>query len=177
MPSGPQSIATGSMTSGSATINSTARFGFVRIVASDWQLSPLIKARSAQFFSVTLGVDNALTGQATQTPDLAGNPYPSGQNVNNWISRSAFATPAPGSYGDLGVFNMKGPGLFQFDVALSRTFAVRERQQVQVRAEAFNILNHANFNTPVSTLNSGAFGQIQSALDPRIMQFALKYVF
>ena len=136
-----------------------------------------MKARSAQFFTVSLGVDNALTGQATQTPDLVGNPYPSGQNVNNWISRSAFATPAPGSYGNLGVFNIKGPGLFQFDMALTRTFAVRERQQVQVRAEAFNILNHANFNTPVSTLNSGAFGQIQSALDPRIMQFALKYVF
>src|SRR5262249_31561046 len=118
-----------------------------------------------------------LTGQATQTPNQVGDIYPAKQTVAAWINRSAFGTPTIGSYGNLGVFNIKGPGVFQFDVALSRTFTVREGQELQLRAEAFNILNHANFSTPIATLNSGAFGQIQSAADPRILQFALKYVF
>jgi len=46
-----------------------------------------------------------------------------------------------------------------------------------LRAEAFNIINHSNFGNPVSSLNSGSFGKIQTTGDPRIMQFALKYVF
>ena len=72
---------------------------------------------------------------------------------------------------------MKGPNVFQFDLALSRTFPIAEAKTLQLRAEAFNVLNHANFNNPVSTLNSGTFGQIQKAGDPRIMQFAFKVVF
>ena len=150
----------------------------LRLVASDWQISPIIRARSSQFFSVTLGVDNALTGQATQTPhQVSADLYPLEQTPENWINRAAFATPALGTYGSLGLFNMKGPKVFQFDMALSRTFSIREGQELQLRGEAFNILNHVNFANPVSTLNSGVFGQIQSAADPRIMQFALKYLF
>jgi hypothetical protein len=151
--------------------------GFARAVASNWQLSPIVKVKSATFFTVTSGVDRALSATPNQTPDQIGNPYPANQSVRNWITASAFSLPVLGSYGTLGHNNLKGPGSFQIDAALSRTFQIREKQTVQLRAEAFNILNHANFNPPVATLNSGSFGQIQSALDPRILQFALKYVF
>jgi len=63
------------------------------------------------------------------------------------------------------------------DVALSRTFAVQDKKTLQIRAESFNLVNHVNFNTPVATLNSGNFGQITSAGDPRIIQLAAKFVF
>ncbi len=71
-------------------------------------------------------------------------------------------------------------------MALTRMFRIREKQTLQFRAEAFNLPNHLNPAVPVSTTNSGAFGRIQadisgtsglSAGDPRIIQFALKYVF
>src|SRR5213076_1491719 len=114
-------------------------------IAGNWQLSPIVQRRSSQLFSVTQGVDTALSGTPTQTPDLVGNPYPSAQTVNRWIDRVAFQTPTPGKYGNLGLFNMKGPGVFQFDLALSRTFGIDESRTLQIRAEAFNILNHANF--------------------------------
>ena len=48
---------------------------------------------------------------------------------------------------------------------------------MQFRWEVFNVVNHVNFNAPVSSLNSGTFGQILTAGDPRIMQFALKFTF
>jgi hypothetical protein len=72
-------------------------------------------------------------------------------------------------------------------MALSRTFAIRERQTLQFRAEAFNLPNRANLSVPTSTTNSGgAFGAIRSDIsgtqgltagDPRIIQMALKFVF
>ena len=71
----------------------------------------------------------------------------------------------------------EGPTVTQFDASLSRSFQITERQRVEVRAEAFNVLNNFRKGTLVTSLNSATFGQITSALDPRIMQFALKYVF
>ena len=70
---------------------------------------------------------------------------------------------------------MRGPGYYVINVALSRRFAVHEKHVIELRAEAFNILNHAHFDNPNTTLSSALFGQITTAEDPRIMQFAIKY--
>jgi hypothetical protein len=151
--------------------------GILQKIASNWQLSPIIQVRSAQFFTVTTGTDNALTGTGSQVPNLVGNPYPSDKTIDRWIDRAAFQIPAAGTYGNLGQNTMKGPGVFKFDFALSREFAIQEGKTLQLRGEAFNVLNHANFDVPVSALNSQTFGRIQSADDPRILQFALKLIF
>ena len=73
------------------------------------------------------------------------------------------------------------------DVSLSRRFAVKEKQYFEIRAEAFNIQNRVNFLSPAavslaggpsgSALNSSNFGKLLSDISPRVMQFALKYVF
>ena len=146
-------------------------------VLSGWQVSSIMRVRSGGFFSVTTGLDNALTGVGSQRPNLVGDPYPATQNVDQWIVLSAFAQPATGTYGNLGANNLRGPGRFQFDMGLTRTFQVRENHSLQFRGEAFNVLNNVNLNNPVSSLNSGAFGKIQGAGDPRIVQLALKYTF
>jgi hypothetical protein len=86
----------------------------------------------------------------------------------------------------LGLFNIKGPEVFQFDMALIRIFQVSEKKSIQLRAEAFNLPNTLNPAVPGATTNSGNFGQILgdisgtsglSAGDPRIIQVAVKYVF
>jgi len=75
------------------------------------------------------------------------------------------------------------PLFWQFDMAVARTFHVRESQSVEFRVEAFNVLNSFRPGTQgggavVDTnLTSAQFGRILTALDPRIMQFALKYLF
>ena len=160
------------------------------LIASNWQLSPIIKLRSGSYFTVNLGVDRALTGEggANQRPHLKPgvNPYMPNKSVDGWLNPDAFETPALGTLGSLGRNTLQGPGQVQLDVALSRTFTVREGQTVQLRAEAFNLPNHLNPSNPVSALNNGSFGKIQSdisgtsGLSPgnqRILQFALKYVF
>ena len=170
----------------------------LRILGSNWQVAPILSIRSAQFFTVYAGTDRALTTVQNQTPDLVNpNPYPSSQTANNWINRSAFLAAAPGTYGNLGYNNMKGPGTFQLNLALSRNFAIGERQTIQLRAEAFNLPNHLNLFTPGAAPNAGQrggnvsltapnFGQITNDIsgnsgltggDYRVIQFALKFVF
>ena len=95
-----------------------------------------------------------------------------------WLNPTAFAQPALGTLGNMGVLNVAGPAFWQFDTALSRLFPVTERQKLEVRTEAFNLLNGVRFNNPPVMLSSpNTFGRILSAQDPRIMQFALKWIF
>jgi hypothetical protein len=150
---------------------------WLQTFAGNWQYSAIVTAQSGNHFNVTTGVDNALSGQSNERPNLVGNPVPSVQTVNQWLVASAFASPAPGSYGNLGINSFVGPGGLQFDTALSRIFAIREKQKIELRGEAFNILNRANFMNPTATLSSGNFGKILTANDPRILQIALKLMF
>ena len=160
----------------------------LRLIASNWQISPILKLRTGQFLTVTTGVDNALNGAAKQRPNqVLANPYLPNKSVDGWLNPAAFAAPAPGSYGNLAPLNILGPGVIQLDLALSRMFPLGEGKSLQLRAESFNLPNHLNPGAPVVALNSsGSFGQIQSDIsgtsglsdgDPRIMQFALKFIF
>jgi hypothetical protein len=99
--------------------------------------------------------------------------------VANYLNSSAFALPDLGTLGNSGSGAIRGPGTWQFDTALSRVFQIRESKRIEFRAEAFNILNgmRMDYTKLDLTLNSNTFGRVQGALDPRIMQFALKYFF
>jgi hypothetical protein len=93
------------------------------------------------------------------------------------LNRAAFDIPALGTYGNFRRNSVVGPATWSFDAALSKSFAIRESQRVELRIEAFNVLNGFRPGNPNANLTSAQFGQIRTALDPRIMQFALKYVF
>jgi len=73
-----------------------------------------------------------------------------------------------------------GPGIYNFDMALLKDTKITESMQVQFRAEAFNVFNHAQFMNPsgqVDNSGQGGFGFVTGARDPRIMQIALKFLF
>jgi hypothetical protein len=158
---------------------------WLRALASDWRLSEIIRIQSGSFITVTSGVDTALNGINGQRANfLGGNPFAnatctaSAQFCVPWLSPAPFASPTLGTFGNLGSANIQGPGSFQFDLSLVRSFAVREKQKVEIRAEAFNLLNHYRPGTPAAgTNNLASFGQITAGGDPRIMQFAFKYIF
>jgi hypothetical protein len=103
-------------------------------------------------------------------------PYGTG-DPNAFLNRAAFTSPTTGTYSTLAPFTILNRSNLQNDFALTRTFKIAATQSVQFRWEVFNLLNHVNFNAPVTSLNSASFGQIQSAGDPRIMQFALKFTY
>jgi hypothetical protein len=149
----------------------------LRTAASGWRFSPIFKIISGQYLSITTTQDRALNGMASQRVNqILGDPY-GDKSVSNYFNPKAFELPALGTFGNMGAYSVLGPGTWQFDAAVSRTFQVREAQKLEFRAEAFNVTNSFHMNNPVTNLNSGNFGQVTSAKDPRIMQFALKYVF
>jgi len=177
----------------------------MQMLASNWTVSGIYCASSGAPLNVVTGTDVALSGTNLQRPNqMSPNPYKdrSGRPLTQWVDPAAFAMPALGTYGNVGWNSLVGPGTWSFDMALSRTFNVREAQRIEIRVEAFNVTNSFRpgcvqgatgcspagiSGTPSvgggitignsTALNSNTFGQIRTALDSRILQFALKYVF
>ena len=70
-----------------------------------------------------------------------------------------------------------GPGLNNFTLSLAKSTKITESKELQLRFEAFNLFNHAQFFNPAGDITSDDFGKVLSARDPRIMQFGVKFLF
>jgi hypothetical protein len=157
----------------------TPRFGnnIVRKLGTGWRLSGIYRQHSGSPINVTSGVDIALNGVQNQRPQqMLANTY-GNKSLSNFLNPGAFTLPAPGSLGNMGRNTLFGPGMWGLDTALSRVFNVHEAQTVEARVEAFNLTNSLHALNPTTVLNNGTFGQINTAADPRILQFSLKYIF
>jgi hypothetical protein len=151
-------------------------------LASGWQAAGIFRASTGDFMTIATGLDRALNGQAgAQRPNqILANPYGDRSSISHYLNPAAFAQPDPGTFGNMRPFNIEGPGYWQIDMALARTFQVREAQKVELRAEAFNLTNRFIPKDPIAgslSLNSNTFGQITTSGDARILQFALRYMF
>jgi hypothetical protein len=173
------------------------------ILAGHWRLSVSAVVQSGTVInSPTTVLDwsnngNGPTGGLDQRPDLVGAPYCPSKGRTCWLNQASFEPPAPYIYGNLRANVLFGPGSINVNTALSRLFQIREHQQLEFRWEVFNLPNHANLYAPNTSGAVGpglqfifpTFGQptpasiaglgalAQTTNDPRIMQFALKYVF
>jgi hypothetical protein len=90
-----------------------------------------------------------------------------------------FFNNAPGQTGNLPRTIINGPRFLNVNAALLKNIKFSESMRLQLRAEAFNLLNNTNFfnNTQVASINSTTFGQITSAGSPRIIQFGARFEF
>jgi hypothetical protein len=160
----------------------------VRHLFDEWQMNVIAAHNSGTPFTVTDSANVALqansppiSGFAASRPNLVGDPNAGPRTVEAWLDRSAFQRLDPqtqaGQFGNAGRNIARGPDYTNVDVSLVRTVRLPGRASLQVRAEAFNVLNHANFGLPVADLNSSSFGRILSAGPPRLLQFALKLGF
>jgi hypothetical protein len=157
---------------------------------SDWQVSGIYHHMSAYWISAYLSTDIALNGDSgNERPvQVLADPLCPDPTPSCWINPKAFTSPAPGTLSSLGRNNIPGPSFFQFDTALSRQFRVHERYRFEIRGEAFNVTNSFRAGISLPSLLAGAsgvnttfgtptFGQVTSALDPRILQMAAKFIF
>ncbi len=162
----------------------------LRMVGTGWRLSGIYRRVSGGYMTITTGLDRKLNGDAgPQRPvQVLADPYGDRDSITRYLNPNAFVQPQLGTLGNMRRNNIEGPGTWQFDVALSRTFQFRERQRIEFRAEAFNVTNSfipgcegacpTGVTGGVTTnLNQNTFGQITTSRAARIMQFALKYVF
>ncbi len=150
----------------------------LQLIAGNWKLSQIVQIQSGSYFSVTTATDqalNSLTGERASF--VGGSPYPAQQTYATWLNSAAFAQPALGTFG-MSPNNLLGPGLFNINASLVREVRIKERHLIQFRAEAFNLLNHAEPTNPNASISTAStFGKITVFGNPRIMQFALKYMF
>ncbi|PYR32763.1 MAG: hypothetical protein DMF92_00985 [Acidobacteria bacterium] len=185
------------LTAGAETPQFTGRA--VRAVASGWRLFGSFRAISGPFLNVTPGSDRALNGQVAMASTQRVNQISDDVYADNsidpitggrrFLRPSAFAQPALGSLGTMQRNSIEGIGSRNVDISLTRAFHLAGSHIVEFRAEAFNALNwfqwlqpgQAQASGPLAVpnlaLSSATFGQILAAGDPRILQFALKYVF
>ncbi len=120
---------------------------------------------------VTVPVINVIGGgnsRDVRFPDVVAGVNPFLTNVTDkryFLNPAAFATPAAGSYGNLGRGALHGPGLSQLDVTLHKRFRLTERINTEFRAEVYNLFNRANFANPVVRLNN-VLGTSGNTLQP-----------
>ena len=161
----------------------------VRLAVNDWTVSTVAVAQSGT--PITVGDVNA----GSIYGNLAGfsraectgiNPATKGslfKRIDGYLNPAAFTSaPAIGDgtdFGNCGVGILRAPGQRNLDLALERSFPVREWGTLRFRTEFFNLTNTANFAPPINNLIAGsAFGLITSTTtNPRIIQFGLKYAF
>ncbi len=123
-------------------------------VTGGWTINSIVTLQAGFPFTPQLSYNPSNNGDTRNPVRPFVNPAFTGKviegSVNQWFNPAAFLAPAASSgfYGNLGRDTLIGPGLGTWDVSLLKNTPIGERAHVQFRAEVFNVLNRANFNTP-----------------------------
>jgi hypothetical protein len=181
--------------------------GIANTIAGNWQLTTTALARTGFPVNVLLpSSDTAPTGNSgtlrpDRVPGVSLTP-PGGRTIAHWINPAAFALPAPGAFGNAPRDLFDGPGTWQVDTGVAKTFPITERARVEFRSEFFNVFNHPQLGPPNLTCTvtataptgcASGFGTITTAINlntaivnpitpvgsgtPREIQFALRFEF
>jgi hypothetical protein len=157
-------------------------------LASGWSLNAIATIHSGFPFTPELSFNPSNNGNAQNPIRPSLNPAFQGKMIlrspNGWFDPNAFIVPPNGTLGNLGRNTLDGPGLSEVDLSLFKDTKLWEKLDLQFRAEAFNLFNTANFNTPnlitftsASARPSTTAGVITStATTSRQIQLALKVI-
>jgi hypothetical protein len=147
-------------------------------VLGEWQINGITTMRSGFPLGFTMSSNQSGTALSNR-PNMTCAGTLSAQDVNKWFDASCFSAPATGALGTAPrTPDLHGPQQVNFDASLYKTIGVTEHTNLQFRTEFFNVLNHAQFATPNTTVGNPNFGRILSTVkSPRQVQFALKYIF
>ncbi len=153
--------------------------GALGAIASGWTIGSLVTLQSGVPVAITQTNANAFAGFGTQRPNLVGNPeLPADQRTPaHWFNTGAFAVAPVFTLGSASRNPVRGPSYRNVDLSLLRRIGVGSGRTIEVRAEIFNLLNTANLGAPAAVAGNAGFGTIITALDPRVVQLAVKFGF
>ena len=175
--------------------------GIAGAIAGNWQLTTTALARTGFPVNVLLPSSyiSPYGNSGTLRPNLvSGVPLtpPGGRTIAHWINPAAFAAPAAGTFGTAPRDLFPGPGTWQIDTGITKTFPLGELARVEFRSEFYNVFNHPQLGPPQATFNPSntvGFGSITSTVNlntaivspispvgsgtPREIQFALRLEF
>ncbi len=164
-------------------------------VIGGWEVGGTISLFSGQPVNIRYGDTQAFLSDGQ--PDFLGNVAlrpnyvggdlvlpssdPRRQQLQQYLNPDAVAIPAATApFGNLGRNVVYGFPLYQTDISLQKNFripVINEQSRLQFRAELFNVFNRTNFTAPIVDRRNAAYGRITGTLDPRLIQFALKFTF
>jgi hypothetical protein len=140
-------------------------------LSGGWRVGGILNARSGVPLNVTIARPDNITvngvtvtnipggnSRGTQRPDLVAGVDPYVKDGVRWLNPAAFATPQPGTFGNLPRNFLRGPDFWQLDLMFSKDFRFLNTQAIQLRVEMFNIANRLNYENPVVALPNGAPG-------------------
>ncbi len=140
------------------------------ILTGGWRVGAIVNARSGVPLNVTINRPDNVTvngvtvtnipggnSRGTQRPDLVPGVNPYLKDGVRWLNPAAFATPQPGTFGNLPRNFLRGPSFWQVDLMVSKDIRVGQ-QAVQLRVEVFNIANRLNYENPATSLPNGTAG-------------------
>ena len=175
--------------------------GVASAIAGNWQLTTAALARTGFPVNVLLPSSyiSPYGNSGTLRPNLVpGVPLtpPGGRTIAHWINPAAFAAPAAGTLGNAPRGLFPGPGTWQVDTGVAKTFSIAEKARLEFRSEFFNVFNHPQLGPPNATFTPGStagFGSITTTVNlntaivspitpvgsgtPREIQFALRLEF
>jgi len=171
-----------------------AQSGILNHIAGGWQTNWILSKVSGTPFTITAPNGTFGAAGSTETANQSGSvhilgatPRPgctTGNLTCSYFDPSVFSAPSGPVFGNVGRDTVRGPGFFNLDMSVFRTFKLTERFSLQCRAEAFGLTNTPHFSNPgagVSGMGVGTFGVITStrAGDPgsRTVWLAAKVVF
>ncbi len=155
--------------------------GWAQRIAGGWQFAGITTFATGLPVRLSEGKDVSLAGSSgTDVPNftpgkLLANTDP--RSGGTYFNTSLFSLESPGQIGNSARRFFHGPGLNNWDMALLKDINLTESKLLQLRFEAFNIFNHAQFQNPSGNIDSSQFGLVIAARDPRIMQIAAKFRF
>ncbi|MBN2319342.1 MAG: carboxypeptidase regulatory-like domain-containing protein [Acidobacteria bacterium] len=160
--------------------------GVLSSILYGWSTYGIVSLQSGRPFTVSLHpeISNSNTGTSSlgygayhDRPDRIGSGELENPGPRQWFDTGAFVQPEYGSFGNSGRNILDGPGYKSISISMIKDTKIREEISLQFRTEFFNAFNHTNFDLPDGFFGSPSFGTINSAQDPRTIQFGLKIIF
>ncbi|MGA8765730.1 MAG: carboxypeptidase regulatory-like domain-containing protein [Candidatus Acidiferrales bacterium] len=158
--------------------------GMTGKLVNGWAASAIITYQSGFPIRIQtqddLELESSFFFEDANTPQVTGrvqfqNPKTNG---NFWFASRNISDPAPGTFGNMPHSLCCGPAISNTDIALEKHTAINERWNSEFRTEFYNAWNHTQFANPDGNFSDSTFGQIQKTReDPRVIQFALKFLF
>jgi len=152
-------------------------------IVAGWSLSGITNFATGLPITLSENDDNSLIGAnaiPVDVPDFTPGKVLADTNPrhgNAYFTTSLFSNEPLGQIGNSRRRFFHGPGLNNFNMALLKTTKITESKELQLRFEAFNLFNHAQFTNPSGEINSSTFGVVTNARAPRIIQIGAKFLF
>jgi hypothetical protein len=156
----------------------------LRGVLGNWDISGIFQAQSGAPFDVrhpTTDFAGVGAGSGQQFLNLVGDPFGARTDWDGtraiWFDRTAFTNPAPGTFGNQAQNTLRQPGFWDINMSLRKSVRLVNNHRIEIRWEAFNVLNHPRLDNAVTNPASADFGAIVGKTGNRTMQLGLQYIF